>query len=118
MEGTGRVLASSKDRTITGLLVPYNELGRTNAGRMRVKAGAIRIPRDASIVTLNVEHDRFRPVGRAMKLWETSKGIMATFRIAKTKLGDQVLAGIDDGTRRCLSGEFTTGIDASGNATG
>lgn len=118
MEGAGRVLASSKDRTITGLLVPYNELGRTNAGRMRVKAGAIRIPSDTSIVTLNVEHDRFRPVGRAMKLWETSKGIMATFRIAKTKLGDQVLAGVADGTRRCLSGEFTTGIDASGNATG
>jgi len=118
MEGAGRVLASRKDRTITGLLVPYNELGRTNAGRMRVKAGAIKIPADTSIVTLNVEHDRFRPVGRAVKLWETSKGIMATFRIAKTTLGDKVLAGVADGTRRCLSGEFTTGVDAKGNATG
>lgn len=118
MEGAGRVLASRKDRTITGLLIPFNELGRTNVGRLRVKAGAIKLPADPSVVSLNIEHDRFAPVGRAIKLWQTSKGIMATFKIGKTKAGDKALADVASGARRCLSGEFKTGVDAQGNATG
>ena len=118
MEGAGRVLASRKDRTITGLLIPYNELGRTNVGRLKVKAGAIKLPNDPSVVSLNIEHDRFAPVGRAVRLWSTSKGIMATFKIGKTRAGDKALADVESGARRCLSGEFKTGVDEKGNATG
>jgi hypothetical protein len=118
IEGTGRVLASRRDRTITGLLIPYNELGRTNAGRMRIKAGKIKIPRDPSVVSLNIEHDRMQPVGRAVKLWETAQGIMATFKIGKTAAGDKALNDVFAKRRACLSGEFTTGIDAKGYATG
>jgi hypothetical protein len=113
----GEVLANRDERTITGLLVPYNEVGRTNVGQFQVEAGIIRIPADPSVVSLNIEHDRYNPVGRATRVWEEAAGIMATFRIAETPEGDAALADVLAGTRDRLSGEFRTGIKA-GKATG
>lgn len=116
----GEVTASLDDRSITGLLIPYNEIGQTNVGRFEVQAGVIRIPSDPAVVSLNLDHDRFAPVGRATRVWEQQpQGIMATFAIANTPAGDAALADALDpnGKRRCLSGEFRTGIKA-GKATG
>lgn len=110
----GEVLANHDNRTLTGLLLPYGEEGRTNVGRFAVMAGDITIPADPSVVSLNVDHDRFQPIGRATKLWETAAGIMATFTIGHTPAGDAALA---DASRRCLSAEFKTGIK-NGRATG
>lgn len=110
----GEVLANLEERTLTGLLLPYGEEGRTNVGRFSVMAGDITIPSDPSVVSLNEDHDRFRPIGRATRLWETAAGIMATFAIGRTAAGDAALA---DGTRRSLSAEFKTGIK-NGRATG
>lgn len=110
----GEVLANLDERTLTGLLLPYGEEGRTNVGRFTVMAGDIAIPEDPSVVSLNEDHDRFRPIGRATRLWETTAGIMATFAIGRTAAGDAALA---DTTRRCLSAEFKTGIK-NGRATG
>lgn len=110
----GEVLASLDERTITGLLVPFHEVGQTNAGRFTVEAGSIALPADPAVVTLNVDHDRYQPVGRASRLWETTKGIMASFTIGRTPQGDQVLADATsaNGTRKALSAEFKTDIDA------
>lgn len=115
----GEVLANLEDRTITGLLVPYNEIGRTNVGQFQVEAGIIQIPADPSVITLNIDHDRFNPVGRGTRVWEEPAGIMATLSIANTPEGDAALADARDpnGKRRRLSGEFRTGIKA-GKATG
>lgn len=110
----GEVLANLDDRTLTGLLLPYGEEGRTNVGRFSVMAGDITIPEDPSVVSLNNDHDRFQPIGRATRLWETAAGIMATFAIGRTAAGDRALT---DETRRCLSAEFKTGIK-NGRATG
>lgn len=110
----GEVLANLYDRTLTGLLLPFGEEGRTNVGRFTVMAGDIEIPSDPSVVSFNEDHDRFRPIGRATRLWETPAGIMATFAIGRTPAGDAALA---DPTRRCLSAEFKTGIK-NGRATG
>ncbi|WP_067194176.1 hypothetical protein [Microbacterium sp. XT11] len=110
----GEVLANLDDRSITGLLLPYGEEGRTNVGRFTVMAGDIAIPEDPSVVTLNIDHDRFQPIGRATRLWETAAGIMASFAIGRTPAGDAALA---DPTRMCLSAEFKTGIK-NGRATG
>lgn len=110
----GEVLANLDDRTLTGLLLPYGEEGRTNVGRFTVMAGDIAIPADPSVVGLNEDHDRFQPIGRATRLWQTTAGIMATFAIGNTPAGDAALA---DPTRRCLSAEFKTGIK-NGRATG
>ncbi len=108
----GEVLASLDDRTITGLLIPYGEMGRTNVGMFEVEAGAVRLPADPTVVTLNLDHDRFEPVGYASRVWETEAGVMATFAIANTPEGDAALADARDpkGKRRRLSGEFRTGI--------
>ena len=110
----GEVLANLDERTLTGLLLPYGEEGRTNVGRFTVMAGDIAIPEDPYVVSINEDHDRFRPIGRATRLWETTAGIMATFAIGRTAAGDAALA---DTTRRCLSAEFKTGIK-NGRATG
>lgn len=115
----GEVTASLDDRTITGLLIPYGERGRTNVGQFEVEAGIIRLPADPVVVGINTDHDRFAPVGRATRVWEEPRGIFASFTIANTPEGDAALADAlnPNGKRRCLSGEFKTGIKA-GKATG
>lgn len=110
----GDILANLDDRTITGLLVPFNELGQTNAGRFMVEAGALALPSDPSVIGLNTDHDRSQPVGRATRVWQEAKGIFATFRLAETPEGDAALADAinPNGKRRRLSGEFHTSIKA------
>lgn len=115
----GEVLANLDDRTITGLLIPYGEQGRTNVGLFEVQAGTIRLPADPSSVVLNLDHDRFEPVGHASRLWETAAGVMASYVIDRTPEGDAALSDArnPNGKRRRLSGEFRTGIK-NGKATG
>lgn len=110
----GEILANLDERSSTGLLIPFHEVGQTNAGRFTVEAGSIELPADPSVVTLNLDHDRYQPVGRATRLWETAQGIMATFTYARTPAGDAALADATNpaGVRRALSGEFKTDIDA------
>lgn len=104
----GDVLANLEERTITALLLPYGEEGRTNIGRFQVEAGSVDIPADPSVVGLNLDHERPSVVGRATKLWEEDRGVMATFSIAKTPDGDAALADAVDpkGKRRKMSAEF------------
>jgi hypothetical protein len=104
----GDVLANLDERTITGLLLPYGEEGRTNIGRFTVEAGAVELPADPIVVGINTDHDRPAVVGRATRVWEEPAGVMATFKIAETPAGDAALADAIDpnGTRRKLSAEF------------
>lgn len=111
----GEVLANLEERTITGLLIPYNELGHTNAGRFMVEAGTFpNLPEDPAVVGINTDHERSRTVGRATRVWEEARGIMASFTIARTPEGDDALADAinPNGKRRRLSAEFHTAIKA------
>ena len=112
----GEVLANLEERTITGLLIPFNEDGRTNLGRFQVEANAIDLPADPSIVSLNTDHERNQVVGRATRLWQEPRGVMATFAIARTPEGDAALADATNpqGKRRKLSGEFGPAIIKAG----
>lgn len=101
----GSLYANAEQRIVTGLLLPYGELGSTNLGKFSVEPGAVEIPADPDVVTLNVQHDREEPVGRATELTETEAGIVGTFKIANTPEGDTVLAEIADGVRTKLSAE-------------
>lgn len=118
----GEILASLDERTITGLLIPFGERSDTptaGPGGFTVEAGSIALPADPAVVTLNTDHDRYAPVGRATNLWEqTGVGIMASFAIGRTPQGDAALADAINpaGTRRALSAEFKTDIDAAGIA--
>ena len=101
----GSLYADKTERIVTGLLLPYGELGNTNLGKFSVERGSVTIPSDPDVVTLNVQHEREEPVGRAVELTDTPAGIVGTFRIAKTEEGDTVLAEIAEGTRSKLSAE-------------
>lgn len=120
----GRVLAASLDtRTITGLLLPYGETGNTNVGRITAAAGSVTIPADASAVVLNIEHDGTRPVGRGRSFVETERGLEATFHVAATRAGDDVLEEAAEGLRSALSVEvdqpvIRAGALIGGNLTG
>jgi hypothetical protein len=100
----GTLLASVDERTISGLLLPYGEVGNTNLGRFTVAASTVAIPADVSVVSLNTDHSRESPVGRASSITETPEGLMASFTVAKTPEGD---AALIDPKRRKLSVEVS-----------
>lgn len=102
---SGTLYANAEQRIVSGLLLPYGEIGNTNLGKFSIAQGAVEIPADPDIVTLNVQHDNETPVGRATELLDTEAGIVATFKVANTPDGDQLLAEIADGTRSKLSAE-------------
>jgi hypothetical protein len=112
----GTLTASLEERTVTGLLVPYNELGRSNLGRFAIDPGAFTIPRDPSIVTLNRGHDRTDPIGRATVLSDTPAGIVATFAVADTPEGDEYLIDTSEGKLTKLSAEVKNIVLRSGHA--
>ena len=114
----GSLYANTEDRIVTGLLLPYGELGKTNLGRFAVEPSSIAIPEDPAVVTLNIQHDREEPVGRATDLIDTSAGIVGTFKIANTPEGDTVLAEITEGTRSKLSAEVKNVVIRAGKAVG
>ena len=106
---TTEIFANIDERTITGLLVPFGEVGQTNAGPIIVQAEHIDIPTDPIVVNLNLDHAGARSgIGPAFKVWKEPRGIMATFTVARTPEGDAALTDARDpnGRRRALSGEF------------
>jgi hypothetical protein len=113
----GTLTASEEDRTVSGLLVPYNEDCRSNLGKFSVGSGAFSIP-DASVVGFNVEHIREDVIGRATAVTETPEGIVATFAVAPGAEGDQALADIKAGKRKHLSAEVANVVIKAGKAVG
>ena len=103
----GRLLAADTTaRTLTGRLLPYGEQGRTSAGMVTAARGVVTWPADPSRVMLNLGHDRNAPVGRATSITEDQAGLTATFSVAATPAGDQLLAEASAGLRSGLSVEL------------
>jgi hypothetical protein len=93
-------------RIVRGLLLPFGELSRPSLSKtepVMFSAAAVTLPRDPSVVTLNDEHDRFNPLGRATSLEVTEAGVVAEFSIANTDEGDAFLASK---AKRKLSAEL------------
>lgn len=100
------LLADLQARTVKGMLLPWNEASRpSNIGIIEFARGVLRIPRDPSVVTANIRHKREQPVGRATLLEDTDEGLVATFAIADTEEGDQLLLDISEGRMKRLSAE-------------
>lgn len=103
-------------RTVKGLLLPFGELSRPNLSKtepVMFSASSVTIPRDPSAVTLNDEHDRFNPIGRATSLEVTDAGVVAEFSIFNTDEGDAYLA---NPAKRKLSPEMGSLIRAGAKA--
>jgi len=99
-----RLVASLEDRTLSGLLLPFGQPGHTNLGRITAsQASRLDV---AQVVTLNVQHDQTRPVGKAMTLETTPGGILASFHVLHTKAGDDALLEAAEGLRCGLSVEI------------
>jgi hypothetical protein len=56
----------------------------------------VTIPRDASVASLNLQHDRFSPLGRGALFEDQETGLYAEFDIADTEEGDAWLADHGD----------------------
>lgn len=104
-------------RTLRGILLPFNEASRTNitgTESISFTADAVEIPRDVSVVTLNRNHNRYDPVGRATLLEKRAEGVYAEFRIADTDEGDAYLR--EQGSLRKLSAEVAGIVRAGARA--
>jgi hypothetical protein len=104
------LFANTEERTIRGVLLPFNELSRTNITQtepVMFSRGTVKIPRDPRAVWLNLEHDRYKPIGRADSIEETDEGLVATFAIDDTDEGDEALAAVQSGRLSRLSAEIT-----------
>lgn len=97
--------ADSDARTITGRVVTWNEAGFTNAGKTIFAQDSIAL----KPVKLLLEHQTTQPIGRVLEFNHVSDeggkpvGIDATFKIAKTYLGDAALEEAAMGLRDGLS---------------
>lgn len=100
-------------RVLRGILLPFGEASRMNAtGHEGVifSADTIDLPRDPSVVTLNREHDRHDPVGRARLLEKREAGVYAEFQLADTDEADDWLSRQKENLRK-LSAEVRFAAD-------
>lgn len=103
IEGVGSITAAAGSRTITGPMIRYGVYGRTSAGRLRVRPGALTFPDDLSRVKLTHEHDRDRSRGHLIGLHDDGEQVVAAFRVADGPEGDAALREVTDRTRDGLS---------------
>lgn len=96
--------ADASERTLTYRMLPYGEPGRTNLGRVTASAGCVTIP---DRLVANLEHDPHRPVAWADRddITETADGLQATFHVAETTAGNDLLVEARSGLRAGVSVE-------------
>src|SRR5690606_35353744 len=109
-----RVTANRDERTVSGMLIPFNEVGYTNVGAITATTGSLTIPEDVSSVHLNYEHDSTRPIGKATRIEQTDAGIEATFSIVDNTAGNDYLAEVEAGLRTGFSVEFVDHVIRAG----
>lgn len=99
--------ANADERTLTYRLLPFGEQGRTSMGLVTASKGSLTLPEKAESLVANMEHDRTRPVARATAVSEDDDGITATFRIARTAAGNDLLVEAAEGLRTGISVEIS-----------
>jgi HK97 family phage prohead protease/HK97 family phage major capsid protein len=97
---TDIIAANSSKRELTGVIVPFGQVGHTNMGDVVFSAGSLKIGEGIKLFT---EHDMTRPIGKLSRYEEDDKGIIGTFKIARTNAGDDALAEAQDGLRTGFS---------------
>lgn len=102
--------------TATGLLIPFDEEGRSNLGRFSVGPDSFTIPDDLAGMSLNVEHAREDVVGAMTAASKTDRGIVATFSFADTDEGRAAYADAKSGKRKHLSAEVAGVVIRQGRA--
>lgn len=98
--GSLTAAADLERRTITGTAVPYEVVGYTSWGPTIIAAGALDIP---DRVVLLADHDSTRPLGLMASHDDGPTELKASFKVAATPAGDQVLLEAAEGIRNGLS---------------
>lgn len=111
IKAAGRLLtASVDDRVLEYLLLPFGEQGRTSAGRVTASAGTLTIPER---LIANLEHDGTRPVATGT-VTEEDDGLHASFRVAATTAGNDLLVEAAEGLRTGVSVEIENPVIRAG----
>lgn len=103
--------ANRAERTLSGLVLPFNEEGRTNHGKVKAHKGTLKL---APIVTMNTQHDGVN-VGLAASMTEEDDGWHGVFNIAEGPEGDKLLAEYEADERRGLSVEIPDVVTRAGD---
>ncbi|ONI63910.1 hypothetical protein ALI44B_04600 [Leifsonia sp. ALI-44-B] len=92
----GDLTANHEERVVSGLLLPYGEVGHTNIGMFSIdRPGIITIPGDISVLNANEDHDQLQPRARFLTATESPAGVYASFRIGRNPADDALLARIE-----------------------
>jgi HK97 family phage prohead protease len=89
-------------RTIRGLALPYDVVGRADGQQWQFPRGSLRYGQP-SRVKLWVEHDKAQAVGVAFELDDRPDGLYPAFRVARGPEGDRALSLAEDGVLDGLS---------------
>ena len=93
------IQAASQTRSLIGDVVRYGVPGRTSAGMLRVRPGALRFPEDLSRVKLTREHNRDASRGYLASVIASDSGLSAICKVADGPEGDAALREAKDKTR-------------------
>lgn len=113
----GHVAHAAKARTVTGLVLPWEETGYTDLGALEFGRNTIRIPRDLARCKLHLDHTGTKDhavVGYATDAEYRPDGLYMSFKVADTPDGDRAILQITEKVRDALSGEVVA-IRKNGN---
>jgi HK97 family phage major capsid protein len=94
--------ADSERRIISGVIVPFGSTGLTSAGPVVFEKGSIKID-SAKPVKLLREHNPADIVGKSISFSEADTHIFASFKIAPTQMGNDILTEAAEGYRDAMS---------------
>lgn len=110
---------SVSKREIDMRLLPWDTQIETSQGPEQFTRGATAGTPDDGLLLMGLEHEAHmglgqngqpvltrRPAGRSTRVWEDDSGPHATFRVARTQTGDELLALAEDRIVRGVSVEF------------
>jgi HK97 family phage major capsid protein len=110
------VVRSLDKREIDVRLMPFDKTIDTRQGLEEYAPGSVAHLAPDSLLLMGLEHEvgmgldqrgqpklTRRPQGRSTRIWEDELGGIATFRVARTQAGDEMLALVDDKVIRGVS---------------
>jgi hypothetical protein len=99
-------LTDTTVQTIRGVVAPYGQPGRTSAGVLRIRPGALHLPTDLGRVKLTLGHDRDRPIGVATGVDDAPQAMTMEFRPGSGPVAQAAYAECAEGVRDALSLEL------------
>lgn len=105
MRTYGTLYADAARRTITGTLLPWDTEGQTSRGPVKFARGAVKPPADPAAIYLTTEHKPDQRVGQLLTAADDGNALAATFHVADTAAGDELLREVAAGMRTGLSVE-------------